>query len=132
MAATAATLLGGIPSTLAAWLAGGDVTQAVRAAGAMLLRADAGTADLLVTGALLHGAISFFWASVLMVTLPRRRIIVWAVVAGTIIGVVDLRLIGRAFPEIYALDFWPQLADHVAWGLTVGLVLHYRAVRRLR
>lgn len=34
----AATVLSGIPSSVYAWLAGGDVTEATRAAGMMLVR----------------------------------------------------------------------------------------------
>ena len=46
--------------------------------------------------------------------------------AATAIGVFDLKLIGPLFPAIEALSFWPQMADHIMWGLAVGLVLWWR------
>jgi hypothetical protein len=43
---------------------------------------------------------------------------------------VDLRLIAPAFfPAVAALDFWPQLADHVAWGVSYGVTLALRTRR---
>jgi hypothetical protein len=47
--------------------------------------------------------------------------------AGAAIAVLDLRIIALLFDEVYALPFWPQFADHLAWGLTVGAVLKWRA-----
>jgi hypothetical protein len=39
---------------------------------------------------------------------------------------VDLRLIApRFFPEVAALEFWPQMADHLVWGACFGLVLQF-------
>jgi hypothetical protein len=32
-------------------------------------------------------------------------------------------VIGRFFPEIRALAFWPQFADHLAFGAILGGVL---------
>lgn len=53
-----------------------------------------------------------------------------ALSAATAIAVLDLRIIGRLLPEVYALPFWPQLADHLAWGITVGAVLKWRLDNR--
>ena len=30
------------------------------------------------------------------------------------------------FPEVAALAFWPQMADHLMWGACVGVVLQVR------
>jgi hypothetical protein len=39
-------------------------------------------------------------------------------------------IIGPLFPAVYALRFWPQFVDHLAWGITVGAVLQWRFNRR--
>jgi hypothetical protein len=129
IAALVAGILGGIPSTAFALLTGGDVLEATRAAGAMLISPRAGSLQLMSAAAVVHFTVSFFWAAILAHSLPRRRIMLWAVVAASAIALLDLRIIGRLFPEIFALPFWPQFADHLAWGLTVGAVLDWRRSR---
>ena len=42
------------------------------------------------------------------------------------IAALDLAVIGRRIPAIRALPQGRQWADHVAYGLTVGLVLRAR------
>lgn len=117
-----ATLLSGLPSTLYALLAGGDPLEATRAAGAMV-----GRPDSIAAAALVHGAVSLLWAFVLWLVLPRRHTIVWALAAAMAIAVLDLRIIAPVFfPEVAALDFWPQFADHLMWGACVGAALGRR------
>jgi hypothetical protein len=117
-----ATLLSGLPSTLYALLSGGDPLEATRAAGAM-----AGRPDSIAAAALVHGAVSLFWAFVLWLALPRRHTTLWALAAATAIAVLDLRFIAPIFfPEIAALDFWPQFADHLMWGACVAAALGRR------
>jgi hypothetical protein len=121
-----ATLLSGIPSTLYALLTGGDAMEATRAAGAMLLPAETRLPVLLAAAAIAHSSVSFFWATVLWLTLPDRHTTLWAMLASVAIALLDLRLIAPAFfPEVAALAFWPQLADHLMWGAcySVGLSL---------
>jgi hypothetical protein len=119
----AATLLSGIPSTLHALLTGHDPLGATRAAAAMLPL----TQYFFVDAGLVHCAVSLFWALVLWRVLPRRRATAWAVAAAALIGILDLRVIApRFFPEVAALEFWPQMADHLMWGLCFGLVLQKR------
>ena len=89
----------------------------------MLIRADASDPQLFLAAATVHLAISFFWSVVLRGLLPRRHTILWAIVGALAIGVLDLRVIGRLFPEVLALPFGPQLMDHVAWGATVGVMI---------
>jgi|KBSMisStandDraft_5_1062788.scaffolds.fasta_scaffold02348_6 hypothetical protein len=122
-----ASTVSGIPSTVYALASGGDVLEATRAAGTMLISSDAPTGHLIAAAVLVHGTVSLFWATIVTLVLPRSNVIPYALVAATAIGVFDLKLIGPLFPAIEALSFWPQMADHIMWGLAVGLVLWWRA-----
>jgi hypothetical protein len=68
----AATVLSGAPSTMYALLVHADMWQATRAAGAMLLRADAPLQDLVIAAAIVHSVISAGWAALLACILPLR------------------------------------------------------------
>ena len=119
-----ATLLSGIPSTVYALATGGDPMEATRAAGAMLLPSEPNVFRLLAAAALVHCTVSLFWACVLWLALPRRHTMLLALVASAAIALIDLRLIAPAFfPGVAALEFWPQFADHLAWGACVGAAL---------
>jgi hypothetical protein len=123
----AASVLSGVPSTVHALLARRDVTEATRAAGAMLVSADAPLHRWLPAAALVHGAVSLFWAAILWRTLPRSHPLLAASVAAAAIGVLDLRVIApRRYPHVARLPFWPQMADHLMWGLSLGVVLARR------
>jgi hypothetical protein len=127
----AATVLSGLPSTLYALITGSDVTEATRAAGAMLISPDSSVAQLFAEAAIVHSAISFFWTSILTLILPRRRTVFWALVISVFIAVLDLRIIApMMFPEVARLVFWPQFADHLMWGASVGITLQWRWRRR--
>jgi FtsH-binding integral membrane protein len=127
VAGAAATLLSGIPSTLYSMLTGADVLAPTRAAGRMLVPAGASELQLFVAAALVHTAISFFWAALLILMLPRKHVTLWSVIAAALIGVLDLCIIAPLFfPEVAALAFWPQMADHVMWGASFGLALAHR------
>lgn len=103
------------------------MTEEARAAGAMLVPASSGAAALFAAAALVHSAVSLFWAALLWRTLPRRHAALWAPAAAAAIGVLDLRVIAPLFfPEVAALAFWPQMADHLMWGACVGVVLQVR------
>ena len=129
-----ATLFSGIPSTAYALATGGDLLEATRAAGAMLLPSETSSAKLILAATVVHSGVSFFWTVVLWFTLPDRRVVPWALLASTAIALLDLRLIAPAFfPQVAALDFWPQFADHLMWGACVGLALRQgRRARALR
>jgi len=119
-----ATLLSGIPSTAYALMTGGDPLEATRAAGAMI-----GRPDSIAAAAAVHLGVSLFWSVILWLALPRRRATLWALVASMAIAVLDLRVIAPPFfPEVAALDFWPQFADHLMWGACFALGL--RGARR--
>jgi hypothetical protein len=49
-----------------------------------------------------------------------------------LIATLDLALIGRRIPSIRRLPQGRQWADHVAYGLSVGMVLRARRSRRAR
>ena len=126
----AATLLSGIPSTIYAFVTGADPLEATHAAGSMLLPRESDATRLIAAAAVVHSAVSLFWALVLAFVLPRRHVVLWSVVAAMAIALVDLRVIApRFFPAVAALDFWPQFADHVMWGACFGIVLARHASR---
>ena len=125
-----AAVLSGAPSTLWALVTSHDWLEAARAAGNLLLPETASPSALLIAGGFAHVAISLGWGIVLGLSLPQRRTVLWGAVAGVLIAALDLGLIGRFFPLIAALDFWPQLADHVAFGAIAALVIQRRRARR--
>jgi hypothetical protein len=128
--AVAAGLVGavvsGAPSTAIALARGEDVLEAARAAGAILLGGERRTPVLLAAAVPVHLALSLGWAAVLGAVLPRRRTAAWGAAAGAAIAALDLGVIGRRIPAIAALPQGRQWADHVAYGLAVGLVLRAR------
>jgi hypothetical protein len=113
----AATLLSGIPSTLYAVATGRDAMAATRAAAAMFPV----SGNVLIDAALVHTAVSLFWAALLFFALPTRHTTAWAIGAAAMIGILDLRVIApHLFPEVAAR---PQMADHLMWGACFGLML---------
>jgi hypothetical protein len=121
-----AALLSGLPSTVHAWVTGGDVLEATRAAGAMLIPPTSSVPSLVAAAAVVHVAVSAFWTLFLVAALPKRHTVSWAVLALACVAVLSLRVVGPLFPEIAALAFWPQFADHIAFGLVLGTVLRWR------
>ena len=86
--------------------------------------------NMFIDAALVHTAVSLFWAALLVFALPKRHTTAWAVGAAAIIGILDLRVIApHFFPEVAALEFGPQMADHLMWGACFGLVLQIRRRR---
>jgi hypothetical protein len=133
LAGAVAGVLSGLPSTAHALLTGRDPLAAARAAGNLLLPADAGPEALLVAGGLAHAAVSLGWATVLAVAVCRtsRAPVAVGVAAGAAIAAVDLGLlahgpVGHRWPLIRALPVGPQIADHLAFGAVAGAVLARR------
>ena len=118
--------LSGIPSTATSLARGDDVLDGGRAAGAIVLPREERTAVLLAAGAGVHLAISLGWATVLAALVPPRREPAYGIAAGLAIAALDLGVIGRRIPAIRALPQARQWADHVAYGLAVGLTLRAR------
>src|SRR5687768_13633706 len=67
-----ATVFSGIPSTVHALVIGADPFEATRAAGMMILPQQSTLGELVAAAAVVHGAVSLFWASVFAIALPRR------------------------------------------------------------
>jgi hypothetical protein len=121
-----AAVTGGFPSTVFALCTGRDPLEATRAAGAMLIDPRSGDLPLFAAATVVHVAISLFWTAILAKTLPHRHVVAWSTIAAAAIAILDLCVIGQLFPTIESLAFLPQLADHLAWGATVGFVLSSR------
>ena len=120
-----AAVLSGAPSTLHAVAAGRDPLEATKAAGSILLPRESRTLPLLAAAVPVHVALSLGWAVVLersAVRGPGR-----GAVAGLAIAALDLGLVGRRYPRLRDLPLVPQVADHVAYGVIVGVVLAHRS-----
>ncbi len=123
-----ATVFSGIPSTVHALLVGTDPLEATKAAGLMILPAPSPLTHLVAAAAVVHGAVSTFWAALFGAMLPRRRVLAWAVVGSAAVALLDLKIIAPLwFPSVAALSFWPQFADHLAWGALLGATLWKRS-----
>jgi len=128
-AGVVAAAVSGAPSTLWALATGGDPAEATLAAGTVLLPDETRRARLLAAAVPLHLTLSLSWAVVLERVLPRGRELSAGAVAGLGIGILDLGVAAHLFPRLRALPLLPQLADHLAYGATVGLVLARRRAR---
>jgi hypothetical protein len=126
IAGSVAAVLSGLPSTLWSLLAGRDPFEATLAAGSILLPKERRRASLAAAAVPVHLAFSLGWALVLTRLLPRGREVQVGALAGLGIAALDLGVMGRRFPRIRALPLLPQLADHLAYGATVGYVLARR------
>jgi hypothetical protein len=129
-AGAAGAVLSAVPSTTVTLLRRESLLDGATAAGTILLPSERRTLPLLAAAVPVHLALSFGWAAVLSTLLPRRATVPAATAAGVAIAVLDLELVGRAFPRIRALPQGRQWADHVAYGLAVGAVLRRRRLSR--
>lgn len=125
-AGAVAGVLSGVPSTLYALARRRPVLEATRAAGRLAAPEATGVRVLLAAGGV-HAALSLGWGVVLSMVLPRGREVLGGAVAGVAIAALDLgagaRLIGRRSDAVRRLPQLPQVADHVAFGITAGVVL---------
>jgi hypothetical protein len=121
-----AAVLSGAPSTAIALARGDDVLDGARAAGTLLLPRERRTLPLLAAAVPVHLALSLGWAVVLDRTLPPGREVIGGVAGGLAIAALDLTVIGRRLPAIRSLPQGRQWADHVAYGLAVGVTLARR------
>jgi len=125
-AGAVAAAVSGAPSTLWALATGDDPLEATLAAGSLVLPGETRRGPLAAAAVPVHVALSLSWGVVLARLLPRERPVAGGVLAGLAIAAVDLGVVGRRFPRVRALPILPQLADHIAYGATVGLVLARR------
>ena len=126
VAGAVAGAVSGLPSTIWELARGGDPLAATLAAGSMLLPAETRRSRLLAAAVPVHGAISLSWGVVLAHALPTRKTTAAGAAAGILIAALDLGIAARTFPRIRALPRGPQIADHIAFGTTVGWVLARR------
>ena len=115
-----------MPSTAHALLTGASPLEATLAAGTLVLPRETRPGPLLLAAAPAHVAISLGWGVALSLGLPRRAPLATGAVAGLAIAALDLGVVVRRYPRIRALPLWPQVADHVAYGAVVGVVLGHR------
>jgi hypothetical protein len=129
-AGTAGAVLSGVPSTAVTLARRESLLDGATAAGSILLPAERRTAPLVAAAVPVHFALSLGWAAVLSMLLPRRATVPFAVAGGLAIAALDLEIAARAFPRIRALPQGRQWADHVAYGLAVGVVVRRRRLSR--
>ena len=91
-----------------------------------MLRHEDRMAPLIAAAVPVHLALSLTWAAVIQRLVPPRAEPLYGAAAGLAIAALDLGVIGRRIPAIRALEQPPQWLDHLAFGLTVGLVLRAR------
>jgi hypothetical protein len=126
VAALAAAIVSGAPSTAYALARGRDPLEATLAAGSLLLPREARRERLLAAALPLHLALSLAWALALARILPPRAGAARGALAGIAIAALDLGLVGRRFARVRALPLGPQLADHALYGVAVAHVLGRR------
>jgi hypothetical protein len=131
-AAVVAALVSPAPSTLHALLSDRDPFGASVAAGSILLREEKRRTLLVAAAVPVHVALSLGWTVVLTRILPRKRPITEGALAGLVIAGLDLGLLGRRYERVRALSVLPQVADHVAFGIVVEMVLTRRSAWRRR
>ncbi len=124
--------LSGFPSTASTLAHGGNPLVALRAAGTLVLSPGAGATRLLLAGAGAHTILSFGWATLFALALPQRQTVAAGTLAGLAVAGLDLGLVGRRFPDIRALPTLPQVADHLAFGALVAIVVRHRRRSRNR
>jgi hypothetical protein len=120
LAGLAGAVVGGLPSTMWALATGNDPLAPTVAAGSILLPGEHRRGRLLAAAVPVHLGISL--GSALVLGRMRADALTGAL-AGLGIAALDLGLVGRRIPRVHALPLLPQLADHVAYGATVGYFL---------
>ena len=126
VAGALAAIGSGLPSTLHALLIRADPLQATLAAGTLLLRHETRPLPLVLAAVPAHVGISLSWGVVMALTLPRRWTVLAGGLGGLAIAALDLGVFAARFPRIRALPLWPQVGDHLAYGLIVGVVVARR------
>lgn len=122
IAAGAAAVFSGAPSTAWALASGRDPLMAARAAGTLV---PGRRQPSVAAGAVAHCCISATWTTALAAVVPAgtRRGAAVGGAAGLAIAALDLGVVARAYPAIQALPLAPQVVDHVAFGAIAGAVL---------
>lgn len=126
IAGAVAAVVSGAPSTALSLATRADLLAPTLAAGSILLPHEKRKLRLVLAAFQVHVLLSLGWGIVIAGVLRERASPVSGAIAGSAIAVWDLLVIGRRWRRIRDLPFGPQLADHVAYGLTVGVVLQRR------
>ena len=127
-----AAVASGGPSTLHALVTRASPLEATLAAGTLLRPRETRAVPLVLAAVPAHLALSLSWGIALAAALPRQRTVPAGALAGLAIAALDLGVFGRCFPRIRALPTWPQVADHIAYGVIVGIVVARRRAARDR
>jgi hypothetical protein len=107
-----ATVFSGVPSTVHELIAGTDPLEATRAAGAMLVATDSNAGPAHRRGSRRSSPCVVVLDPVFGATLPRSRVMWWAVAGSAAVALLDLRLVvPMLFPSVASLSFWPQFAS---------------------
>jgi hypothetical protein len=117
-----AGIFSGIPSICYFLFLGIDWTHSTKALGLIFFDASQPGFFIYASAGIIHFTVSCFWSFILRMFLPRKNTIIWAGFAGILIAFFDLIIIARFIPTLANLDFYPQLADHILWGIIVGFI----------
>ncbi len=118
-----AGVLSGLPSTVHALATRRDPLAATRAAGSLLLPDEVRSVRLLAAAVPVHFGLSIGWGVVLAAVLPRRATTAWGALGGLAIGALDLSVPDRRTAQVRGLPRWPQVADHLAYGVIAAAVV---------
>jgi len=116
-----AALVSGIPSTVHAIMTNQDPLAPTKAAGKLALPKEHRTPHLLAAAIPTHLAISLAWGYAISRT--KNPTTTRGALAGLAIATLDLHLPGKRLAPVRSLPKAPQLADHIAFGATVGWLL---------
>ncbi|HJQ41617.1 MAG TPA: hypothetical protein VJ831_00905 [Jatrophihabitantaceae bacterium] len=128
-AGVVAAAVSGLPSTLWSLRHGRDPLEATKAAGRLLLPNGRRTVPLLGSAAVAHIVLSLGWSELIVRTLPRgagrAQTALHGVMMGGAIAALDLGLAHvirtPRLAGIRDLPVWPQVADHLAFGMIAAL-----------
>src|SRR3954465_15764839 len=97
-AGAAGAVLSGVPSTAVTVARRGSLLDGATAAGSILMPGERRTLPLVAAAVPVHLALSFGWAAVMSVLLPRRATVPAGVAGGPALAPLDPEPGGRAFP----------------------------------
>lgn len=113
-----------VPTGVHSLMGGPSLAEVHRAAGGLVLPAE--SRWLLAVGIGLRTAVALNWGVVLARWVDRRHAASHGALAGVVLWMFQVVLVGRRRPMTRRLPVWVQLADHVAFGLAAGAVLRDR------
>jgi len=125
-ATAVASVVSAVPSSAHSLVASGDLRsvlddglRATRAAGVLIPPGG----PSLGRGVIAHFVVSVLVGELLARVVPDRHSVMWGAVAGLVIGIFNLGVVGRHYPAIRELPLGPQLADNMAFGALFAAVV---------